>query len=152
MQRSRPIAKPEGLSQILVLVCLAVAVVVIAVYLPRAVSDLGDVASNNAALSYSDREIAGGNGIVVDQEAAYQARALIPAHARYRVVTGSGVKGATNLTPLFVDAWFRTFLMPRRPASDAHWVICYACDLAKLGGRYSVVWQNGGGISIGRLS
>jgi hypothetical protein len=152
MQRSPRTAKPKNVSQGLVGACLAVTAVFVAVYLPRAIADLGDVASNNAALSYSDREIAGGNGIVVDQEAAYEARALIPADATYRVVTGSAVRDATNLTPLFVEPWFRYFLMPRRPAADARWIICYGCDVSKLGGSYSVVWQDGSGISIGRLT
>src|SRR4051794_40629176 len=47
---------------------IAVAGVFVLVYIPQAISDLGENAANNAGLSYSDREIAGGNGIVVDQE------------------------------------------------------------------------------------
>jgi hypothetical protein len=152
MPRWPPTAKPEGPLQLAIAAVLAVMAVFVAIYLPKAISHLGELASGNSALSYSDREVAGGNGIVVDQEAVYEARALIPAHAKYRVVTGSAVRDQTNLTPLFVDAWFRSFLMPRRPAADGRWIICYGCDVAKLGGAYTVVWQDDKGISIGQVS
>lgn len=147
-----PIARPEGPLQFAVAALLAAMAVFVAIYLPRAISSLGDNAGDNAALSYSDREVAGGNGIVVDQAAVYEARGLIPPGAKYRVVTGSGVKDPTNLTPLFVDAWYRSFMMPRRPAADGRWIICYGCDVAKLGGDYTVVWQDDRGISVGRIS
>jgi hypothetical protein len=152
MPRWPPTARPESPLQLVVAAVLVATAVFVAIYLPRAISALGDNAANNASLSYSDREVAGGNGIVVDQAAVYEARGLIPPGAKYRVVTGSGVKDPTNLTPLFVDAWYRSFLMPRRPAADARWIICYGCDVAKLGGHYTVVWQDDRGISVGRIS
>jgi|SRR3954447_5779304 len=151
MRPSLPTTTPERISRGLVVVSLAVAVALVCVYLPRAVRDLGDLASNNAQLSYSDREVAAGNAIVVDQEAAYQARANIPPDATYRVATGSPVRGATDLTTPFVGAWFRSFLMPRRPAADAHWIVCYGCDVSRLGGTYVPVWHDDAGISLGRL-
>jgi len=98
-----------------VILCLGLSIAFGAIYFPRALSDLGDIASNNSALSFSDREVAGGNGIVDDQEAVYQAEAIIPESARYRVVTGSGLRNPTPLTLAFVDSWYRYFLMPRRP-------------------------------------
>ena len=120
-------------------------------YFPRALSRLDDAASSNGALSFSDREIAGGNSIVVDQQAAYQARALIPPHASYRVVTGPHLRNASSLTQSFVASWFTYFLMPRRPAADASWVVCYGCEASALGERYDVVWQDKDGISIGQV-
>jgi len=121
------------------------------VYFVKALTRLNDVATANDTLSFSDREIAAGNSIVVDQQAAYQARALIPHSESYRVVTGETVKDATPLTLPFVESWYRYFLMPRRPAADARWIVCYACDVSKLGGPYSVIWRDKNGISIGRL-
>ncbi len=41
--------------------------------------------------------------------------------------------------------------MPRRPAADARWIICYGCDLAQLGDGLEVLWRNDGGIALGRL-
>ena len=49
-----------------VILCLGLSIAFGAIYFPRALSDLGDIASNNSALSFSDREVAGGNGIVDD--------------------------------------------------------------------------------------
>jgi len=138
-------------SRIAVAIYLVVTAGVGIVYFPRAVSQLGDRASSNNSLSFADREIAGGNSIIVDQEAAYEARALIPETGRYRVVTGSAVQGATELTGSFVDGWFKYFLMPRRPAHDALWVICYGCDRSGLGGTYEIRWRDDKGISIGWL-
>jgi hypothetical protein len=41
--------------------------------------------------------------------------------------------------------------MPLRPASDARWILCYGCDRSELGDRFKIVWQNGGGISLGTI-
>jgi hypothetical protein len=134
-----------------VILCVGLSIVFGAIYFPRALTDFDDTASNNASLSYSDREVAGGNGIVADQEAAYQAQAIIPRDAKYRVVTGSALKNPQSLTLAFVETWYRYFLMPRRTAGDARWIICYGCDVSKLGGPYAILWQDNDGISIGRL-
>jgi hypothetical protein len=134
-----------------VVLCVGLSIVFGAIYFPRALTDFDDTASNNASLSYSDREVAGGNGIVADQEAAYQAQAIIPRDAKYRVVTGSALKNPQSLTLAFVETWYRYFLMPRRTAGDARWIICYGCDVSKLGGPYAILWQDDDGISIGRL-
>jgi hypothetical protein len=131
-----------------VAVTTATAVVAV-VYWVKAISKLGDTAGANSRLSYADREIAGGNSVIVDQRAAYRARALIPPGARYRVVTGSRLEGATPLTATFVGDWFRYFLMPLRPSADADWVICYGCDPKLLGSRYAVRWRGEDDITIG---
>jgi hypothetical protein len=131
--------------------CAAFALVVGCVYLVKAVRHLGGVATANDALSYSDREIAGGNSILVDQSAAYQARALIPRDSTYRVRVGPGLRNPTPLTVTYVESWFRYFLLPRRSAADARWIICYGCDTAELGSSYSTRWKDEDGISIGRI-
>ncbi|TMK57571.1 MAG: hypothetical protein E6G60_16745 [Actinobacteria bacterium] len=118
---------------------------------PRALSRLDDTASRNSALSYADREIGGGNSIVVDQDAAYEARALIPVSGTYRVVTGGRLRNASALTGSFVDGWFHSFLIPRRPSATARWIVCYGCDVSSLGAPYVVRWQDDNGISIGEL-
>lgn len=134
-----------------VVLYVVLAVALSAWYLPHALSKVDEAATNNSSLSFSDREVAGGNGIVADQEAVYEARAIIPRNARYRVVTGSAPKNATSLTLPFVETWYRYFLMPRRTAVDARWIICYGCDVSKLGGPYEILWKDDQGISIGRL-
>ncbi len=134
-----------------VVLCVGLSIALGAIYFPRALSEFDDTASNDSALSLSDREVAGGNGIVTDQAAVYEAQAIIPRNAKYRVVTGSALKNATSLTLPFVESWYRYFLMPRRPAVDARWIICYGCDVSKLGRPYAILWQDDDGISIGRL-
>ncbi len=130
-----------------VAVCAGFAVV----YFAKALSHLNKMAEDNSAVSFSDREIAGGNSILVDQQAAYEARGVIPRDETYRVVTGSAMKNTTPLTLPFVESWLRYFLMPRRPRADAQWIVCYGCDVAKLGGSYQVLWQDENGISLGRI-
>jgi hypothetical protein len=122
-----------------------------AVYYTKALARLDSTADKNSALSFSDREIAGGNSIIVNQEAAYEARVLIPSTETYRVRTGPRLRNATSLTATYVESWYRYFLMPRRPSAQARWIICYGCDLSDLGARYAVRWRDNNGISIGRL-
>jgi hypothetical protein len=142
---------PDGVARLGAAACALVAAAFALVYLVDGVDRLGDQASRNAALSYADREIAGGNSILVDQLAAYQARAILPLDEPYKVATGGGMKETTPLTLGFVASWFRYFLMPRRPAESARWVICYGCDTSALPGRFEERWHDDVGISIGRL-
>jgi hypothetical protein len=131
--------------------CLAAAVAIGAVYYVKALDQLGDTASSNSSLAYDDREIAGGNSIIVDQTAAYEARGLIPVTSSYRLVVGDRLREKTELTTTFAEGWFRYFLMPRRARPDALWVICYGCDTKSLDGAFELRWKDQKGISIGRL-
>jgi hypothetical protein len=142
---------PDGIARLGVVLVVAVTAGFGLAYTPRALDQLGDEASRNAALSFADREIAGGNSVIVDQIAAYEARALLPAGETYRVVTGGGLTEKTDLTLPFVDSWFRYFLMPHRPSGSARWIVCYGCDATQLGGRFVEMWHDDAGISIGRL-
>jgi hypothetical protein len=141
---------PVGLLRVgVVFLVAAAAIAVVAVY-PRVLDQLGDDASRNSALSYSDREIAGGNGLVADQEAVYAARGLIPENETYKVVVGDHYAGGIDLTRTYVDSYYRYFLLPRRPAEDASWIVCYGCDLSSYGDA-KVWWHDGEGISIVQL-
>jgi len=128
--------------------CVALAIAFGLVYFVRTVDELGDDAETHAATNYDDREFAGGNSLVVDKRALYEARAVIPEDGDYRLVPGPRVEGATELTEQYIDQYARYFLMPRRPAPDAEWIICYGCDPAGLERPATVVWDNGAGISI----
>jgi hypothetical protein len=131
-----------------VVACVAVAIALGLVYFVRTVDRLGDTADTNAAANFDDREFAGGNSLVVDKRALYEARALIPEDGSYRLVPGPRVEGATELTEPYIDQYARYFLMPRRPDPGAEWIICYGCDPAGLERPATVVWENGSGISI----
>jgi hypothetical protein len=134
-----------------VVVSVLVAVGVGAVYLARAVDRLHEAAGTNAALNFDDREFGGGNSLVVDKRALYEARGVIPEDGRYRIVPGPRVGGATELTEPYIDQFARYFLMPRRPDADAEWILCYGCDPDQIEQETDVVWDGGGGISILRV-
>lgn len=125
-------------------------IAVVAVYPTRA-RDADRAASNNSSLSYADRDVAGGNGLVAYQAAVYEARGRIPNDAVYRVLVGDDYTGGSALTPTFVDSFYRYFLMPRRQTEDARWIICYGCDLAEYGSRAKVVWAGPEQITIVRV-
>jgi hypothetical protein len=143
---------PLGVARLGVVLSTAIAVAVGLVYFVKAVDRLGDTARTNAAQNFDDREFAGGNALVVANRPLYEARALIPADETYRVVTGPHVEGATELTASFIEHYARYFLMPRRPAPDARWIICYGCDPAGLGADFEVLLEDEAGIFVGRLA
>lgn len=143
---------PAGIVRSGVAFLVAVAVIAVLVRYPAVLRQAGRDAARNSDLSYSDREIAGGNGVVADQIAVYAARGIIPENATYRVVVDRGFKGGSPQTVPFVDSYYRYFLMPRRPAEDARWLICYACDLESYGSRAQVVWKGDEDVSIVRIT
>jgi hypothetical protein len=139
-----------GVVRVGVAFLLAVALVSVAIRYPQVLSDLGDAASRNSALSFSDREIAGGNSVLPDQSAAYAARGRIPEDETYRVAFGPGFARGTSLTRPYAESYYLYFLMPRRQAADAPWVLCHGCDVAELGSRAEVVWEGPESVSIVR--
>jgi hypothetical protein len=139
-----------GFSRLATIVYVIAALALGVVYYVKGLSKLGDDASRSSSQTFEDREIAAGNSILVDQRVAYEARALIPEGEPYRVMTGPHLRERTELTAAYVGSWFTYFLMPRRPSTDARWILCFGCEPSRLAG-YEVRWQNRKGISIGRL-
>lgn len=131
-----------------VVACVAIAVAFGIAYFIPTVDRLGETADRNASSNFDDREFGGGNSLVVDKSALYEARAVIPEDGSYRLLAGPNVEGATDLTEPYIDQFARSFLMPRRPSADAAWIICYGCDPAGIEEPVEVVWDNGAGISI----
>jgi hypothetical protein len=142
---------PEGTIRSGIVFLVVVATIAVVVQLPTVVRELEEDATRNSALSFSDREIAGGNGVVVDQAAVYAARARIPENETYHVAVGADYRGGTALTAPYVESYYQYFLMPRRPRDDASWVICYGCDVAEVEARAEILWQGGEDISIVRV-
>ena len=140
-----------GLVQLGVVALVAIAVVAVLVSYPFVLRDIGDEASTSVSLSFSDREIAGGNGIVVDQTVVYAARALIPEDESYHVAVAPDYAGGSDLTRDHVASYYRYFLMPRRPVQGAGWIVCYGCDVAEYGDRAEVLWRLDEDISIVRV-
>lgn len=145
------LAWPAGPIRVGVVFLVGVATLAVVVRYPAVIREAGRDASRNSSLSYADREVAGGNGVVADQAALYEARGRIPENETYHVAVGADYEGGSELTVPYVDSFYRYFLMPRRPAEDAQWLICYGCDLERYGARSQVVWESDEGISIARL-
>jgi len=143
--------RPAGPIRAGVVFLVALAAIAAVWRFPSVLADLAERASGNSALSYTDREIAGGNEVVADQRAVYEARARIPSTDTYHVAVGDGFVPESPLTVPYVASYYRSFLVPRRAAETAPWVVCYGCDLAAYGPGAEVVWTNGAGISIVRL-
>jgi hypothetical protein len=141
-----------GVLQVGVVFLVAVTMVAAAIRYVHAVRHLGEAAVRNSALSYTDREIAGGNSVLPDQAAAYVARGLIPKDETYHVAFGADYAGGTPLTRPFAESYYLYFLMPRRPSDDARWLICYGCDLAEYGDRAKVMWRGPDEVSIVRVA
>ena len=139
---------PAGPLRVGVVFLVLVTAVAAVIRYPGVVDELGDEASSNSRLSFTDREIAGGNGVVDDQRAVYEARARIPSDATYQVAVSDDFQADSVLTTLYVANYFEYFLMPRRPAEGAPWVICYGCDVDAYGANATEVWTNDQGISI----
>jgi hypothetical protein len=129
---------------------VVVACFVAAVYYVEAIRDLDRKAGDNSALDFQDRQIAGGNVVLISQDPLAWAKAIIPPTATYRVVTGPNL-GETTGFETYVPDYFRYFLMPRRQTDDASWIICYGCDSSQWGDRYRVLADAGNGITVGRL-
>ena len=140
---------PNGIARLGVALCAAVAVVAVLVELPRALDRLGDRAEASSRLTYEDREMGAGLGVVADQRALREARALIPPGGSYDVVTGPApIRGATGLTRGFIESFAASFLLPRRHSNSSSWVLCYGCDAGSVGEDVRVVWTNGEGVSL----
>lgn len=138
---------PDGIRRLSVLACVGILCAALVWLYPGAVRDAGRDASRNAALSYADREFAGGNSVVADQGGLYEARGRIPANGTYTVAVGAPVDGWTELTAPYTPWFARYFLLPRREDANAPWVLCYACDPAERPG-FETVWRGSDGISL----
>lgn len=138
---------PDGTRRLAVLACVGVLVAALVYEYPGALRAADSRAASNAALSYADREFAGGNAVVADQGGLYQLRGLVPPGGSYGVSVGEPVQGWTELTAPFVTWFARYFLLPRRQVEGAPWILCYACDAAEHPG-FRTVWSGSDGISI----
>ena len=121
------------------LLCVGAAAVATLVRYPAAIFDLNDLARRNAAQSYTDREIAGGNSVIPSQQLMYEARARIPEDETYEVVVGEPLEGWSDLTSDHAAGFARYFLFPRRSAPGAPWLLCLNCGLDGTG---EVVWRD----------
>jgi hypothetical protein len=127
--------------------CVAVMVVAIVVRYPDTFRSANDAARQNARLDLFDRQFGGGNSVIPDQGLLVEARARIPTDGTFAVSVGDRQPGWTDLTAPFAETYSRYFLLPRRPASDARWILCFGCDRASYPGA-TVAWEGDDGLSL----
>ena len=65
---------PHGTRRLAVVACVGIVVSAAVVHYPDALGEADARADGNAAMSYADREFAGGNAVVADQGGLYWAR------------------------------------------------------------------------------
>jgi hypothetical protein len=141
---------PNGVLRLGVLLVVGLAVAAGLRHYPGEIRSLGNTARANAALSYADREAGGGNSVMPEQRALYEFRGRIPIGDPYRVVVGARQDGWTDLTEGSAEPFLRYWLMPRRSAADARWLVCVGCDPEDFPGA-AEVWSGEGGVRLLRL-
>ena len=99
---------PVGMVRVGVVFLVGVTAVASVVRFPSTFDRLSDAAARGSSISYADREIAGGNGVVDDQAAVYEARARIPPRGIYHVAVGTEFEAESNLTVPYVASYSGT--------------------------------------------
>lgn len=126
---------------------LGVVLVAIVVRYPDTFHDANETARANASLDLSDRELGGGNSVVPDQGLMIEARGRIPLDGTFAVAVGERQAGWTDLTATFAETYARYYLLPRRAAPNAPWILCFACDRAAFP-EAEAVWEGEDGLAI----
>jgi hypothetical protein len=136
-----------GLRGLVVGYWLVVVLAAILVRYPDTFRAANETARANAALDLLDRQVGGGNSVIPDQGLMIEARGRIPLDGTFAVAVGGAQEGWTELTAPFAETFARSFLLPRRFASDAPWILCLACDRNAYPGA-QVVWEGDDGMAI----
>lgn len=139
--------RSTALRRLVVVSWLLLVLVALVVRYPQAFRDANRSARENAALDVLDLEVGGGNSVIPDQRLLYQARGRIPWRGTFAVAIGEPEVGWTDLTSTFAETYLRYFLLPRREAPDAPWVLCFGCDRSAFPGARAV-WIGEDGLSI----
>jgi hypothetical protein len=136
-----------GIRQLLIAYWLVVVALAVLVRYPEAFRDANRSARANAALDVLDLQSGGGNSVIPDQRLLFEARGLIPRDGTFAVALGPRQEGWTDLTATYAETFLRSFLLPRRAAGDAPWILCFACDRGTYPGA-RVAWEGDDGLSI----
>jgi hypothetical protein len=126
---------------------LAVVVIALAFLYPDSLREANESARRNASLDLIDRQVGGGNSVIPDQGLLVEARGRIPVDETFTIALGEPQDGWTDLTAPFAESFARHFLLPRRVAPDAPWILCFACDPGAFPGA-ETVWVGDDGLSI----
>ena len=141
---------PDGTRRLVVVFCVAVMVGAVGLRYEEAFRFVNQQARSNASLDYVDRQLGAGNSVVPDQGLLLEARGWIPEDGTFAVAVGDRPPGWTDLTGDFTEMFARYFLLPRRAAPDAPWILCLACDRSGYRGAVEV-WSGEDELALLRL-
>jgi hypothetical protein len=122
--------------------------------IPETFRDIRDTTQGLQAASALERELRGARGADADTEVFVRARQLIPADARYAVITGPNAQVSNVVTLPAIAPFAGYWLLPRRQVRDpanADWVLSYGGDLAALGLVYERVVDVAPGVALARV-
>lgn len=142
---------PPAAARVLVAVCIVVAGGWGLLRMDEVMGLFDWRADRNAKQTYLDREYSDG-GAVPNRAVVEAARRTIPAEEPYRVVLGPRLESEGRFTQLVVADFLKYFLLPRRQAAGAEWVLCLGCDPDTLGGSFEVLADGGDGVLFGRIA
>jgi hypothetical protein len=141
--------------------CVATAVVVAAVYVPRTVQGFDDSVRADAYItSAEERVITSGDSLGIPFELQVEAIRLIPRRSSYAVLLPATPQlaadryGISLLTYQVTPPWFEYLLLPAEPvgeATRARYVLCWGCDRPTWDRRTTWLWDNRHGEAIGRV-
>ncbi len=121
--------RSPGLRRLVVCSCVALTLAALVVRYPQSFADANETARANAGLDLLDLQLGAGSSVLPDQSVAIEARGRIPPDGTFTVSVGEPLDGWPELTtPGIVDTYMRYFLLPRRPAAGARWIVCLNCD------------------------
>ena len=116
---------------------------------PHAFADANRSARANARLDNIDRALGGGNSVLPAQAIAIEARGRIPSQGTFAVEVGPRRPEWSVLADAgSLENYLRYFLLPRRIAPGAPWILCFACDRAAFPGAQPVWEDSAEGLAI----
>lgn len=141
--------------------CVATAVVLAAIHVPRTVNALNASVLVNAYItSPEQRVITSGDSLGIPADLQIEAIQLIPKRSTYSLVLPANMQlaadkyGIQALTYGVTPAWFEYLLLPAQPVgrpTPGQYILCWHCDRAFWDPRTRWLWDNKQGQSIGRV-
>jgi hypothetical protein len=133
---------------------LALAIATALWELPDTFRAVNDEVRGLEAAGALERELGGVRRVDADTRVFVSARELIPADARYAVVTGPNVQVSNAVTLPAIAPFAGYWLLPRRQVQDvgaADWVLSYGGDLGALGLEYERVVEVAPGVALAEV-
>jgi hypothetical protein len=150
----------SGVRLVVGLACVAGAVVLFAVKVPKTVNSLN--ASVRADAYITDplgRQLTSGDMLGISRDLQAEALADIPAGSTYALLLPASEQAANDgygIGPVaYVTAgpWLNYLLLPSYPVppDQARYIVCWGCDTSPWDHHTTWLYENGQGVTIGRV-